>query len=68
MMDGNAIRDQILRLLNVRKKLETGDYLTSREEDDVSAILGIPKFKDGKEMERKIDEFFVWASEISRKT
>jgi hypothetical protein len=60
MMDGNAIRDQILRLFNVRKKLETGDYLTSREEDDVSAILGIPKFKGRKEMKAKIYDFFSW--------
>ena len=68
MTDDNTIRDQILRLLNVRKKLKDGDYLTSREEEDVSLILGIPKFKNRKEMERKIDEFFVWASEIFRKT
>ncbi|HCS49887.1 MAG TPA: hypothetical protein DIW61_17240 [Candidatus Aminicenantes bacterium] len=68
MTDDNTIRDQILRLLNVRKKLKDGDYLTSREEEEVSLILGIPKFKNRKEMERKIDEFFVWASEIFRKT
>jgi len=67
MTDDNTIRDQILRLLNVRKKLKDGDYLTSREED-VSRILGIPKFKNRKEMERKIDEFFVWASETFKKT
>lgn len=68
MMDGNAIRDQILRLLNVRKKLETGDYLTSREEDDVSVILGVPKFKDAREMKTKIDDFFSWLnSELKRK-
>jgi hypothetical protein len=67
-MGENAIRDQILRLLNVRKKLKDGDYLTSREEEDVSLILGIPKFKNRKEMERKIDEFFVWASETFKKT
>src|SRR4030067_789195 len=68
MTDDNTIRDQILRLLNVRKKLKDGDYLTSREEEEVSLILGIPKFINRKEMERKIDEFFVWASEIFRKT
>ena len=68
MMDGNAIRDQILRLLNVRKKLETGDYLTSREEDDVSVILGVSKFKDAREMKTKIDDFFSWLnSELKRK-
>jgi hypothetical protein len=67
-MGENTIRDQILRLLNVRKKLKDGDYLTSREEEDVSLILGIPKFKNRKEMERKIDEFFVWASETFKKT
>ncbi|MGB7296519.1 MAG: hypothetical protein WBC70_13100 [Candidatus Aminicenantales bacterium] len=66
-MDENTIRDQILRLLNVRKKLKDGDYLTSREEEDVSLILGIPKFKNRKEIERKIDKFFVWASEIFKK-
>ena len=67
-MGESAIRDQILRLLNVRKKLKEGDYMTSREEEDVSLILGIPKFKNRKEMERKIDEFFVWASETFKKT
>ena len=67
-MGENTIRDQISRLLNVRKKLKDGDYLTSREEEDVSVILGIPKFKNRKEMERKIDEFFVWASETFKKT
>ena len=67
-MGENTIRDQILRLLNVRKKLKDGDYLTSREEEDVSLILGITKFKKRKEMERKIDEFFVWASETFKKT
>ena len=67
-MGENTIRDQISRLLNVRKKLKDGDYLTSREEEDVSMILGIPKFKNRKEMERKIDEFFVWASETFKKT
>jgi hypothetical protein len=67
-MGENTIRDQILRLLNVRKKLKDGDYLTSREEEDVSLILGIPKFKNRKELERKIDEFFVWASETFKKT
>jgi hypothetical protein len=67
-MGENTIRDQISRLLNVRKKLKDGDYLTSREEEDVSLILGIPKFKNRKEMERKIDEFFVWASETFKKT
>jgi hypothetical protein len=67
MMDGNAIRDQILRLVNVRKKLKEGGYLTSREAEDVSLILGIPKFKDRKEMETKIDEFFAWADEILKK-
>lgn len=67
MMDKNTIRDQILRLLNVRKKLKDGDYLTSREEEDMSLILGIPKFKDRKEMEAKIDEFFLWVNEILKR-
>jgi hypothetical protein len=66
-MGESTIRDQILRLLNVRKKLKDGDYLTSREEEDVSLILGIPKFKDTKEMEAKIDEFFTWINEVLKK-
>jgi hypothetical protein len=68
MTDDNTIRDQIARLLNIRKKLKVGDYLTLREEEDASMILRIPKFKNGKEVERKIDEFFVWASETFKKT
>jgi hypothetical protein len=67
MISLSAIRDQISRLLNVHKKLKNGDYLTSREEEDVSLILGVPKFKDGKEMAAKIDEFFSWVNEVIRK-
>lgn len=67
MMERNAIRDQILRLLNARKKLKDGDYLTSREEEDVSLILATPKFRDRKEMEAKIDEFFLWVTEILKR-
>ncbi len=67
MMEGNAIRNQILRLLNVRKKIKDGDYLTSREEEDVSLILGIPKFKERKEMEARIDEFFLWVNEMLKR-
>jgi hypothetical protein len=66
-MGETTIRDQILRLLNVRKKFKDGDYLTTREEEDVSLILGIPKFKDTKEMEAKIDEFFTWINEVLKK-
>jgi len=66
-MSENTIRDQILRLMNVQKKLRDGDYLTSREEGDVSLILGIPKFRDRKDMETKIDEFFVWINEMLKK-
>jgi hypothetical protein len=58
-MDGSAIRDQISRFLNIHKKLKDGDYLTSREEEDVSLILGVPKFRDTKEMAARIDEFFT---------
>jgi len=63
-MSASAIRDQISRLLNVHKKIKNGDYLTSREEEDVSLILGIPKFKDTKEMAAKIDDFFSWVNEM----
>ncbi len=63
-MSEAAINTQILRLLNVRKKLNEGDYITLREEDDVSSILGIPKLKDKKEMAGRIDDFFAWLDEI----
>jgi len=66
-MSAIAIRDQISRLLNVHEKIKDGDYLTSREEEDVSLILGIPKFKDTKEMAAKIDEFFSWVNEMLKK-
>lgn len=66
-MSAIAIRDQISRLLNVHKKIKDRDYLTSREEEDVSLILGIPKFKDTKEMAAKIDEFFSWVNEMLKK-
>jgi hypothetical protein len=59
-----AINIQILRLINVRTKLKEGDYITLREEDDVSLILGIPKFRDKKEMAGRIDAFFAWLDEI----
>jgi hypothetical protein len=64
MMSASGIRDQISRLLNVYKKIKDGDYLTSRKEEDVSLILGIPKFKDIKEMAAKIDECFIWVNEM----
>jgi hypothetical protein len=67
MMDDNTIKDDILGLLSVRKKLKEGGYLTSREEENVSMILGIHKFKNTKEMETKIDEFFGWASETLKR-
>jgi len=67
MMSTSPIRDQISRLLKVHKKIKDGDYLTSREEEDVSLILGIPKFKDAKEMAAKIDEFFSWLNEMLKK-
>jgi len=67
MPSEHAIKDQLSRLLNIRKKLKAGDYLTLREEEDVSLILGIPKFKDRKEMETKIDELFVWIDEMLRR-
>jgi hypothetical protein len=57
MMNLSAINNQILTLLIVRKKLQDGDYLTLREEADVSTILGIPKFKDTREIAVKIDDF-----------
>ena len=67
MPSEHAIKDQLSRLLSIRKKLKAGDYLTLREEEDVSLILGIPKFKDRKEMETKIDELFVWIDEMLRR-
>jgi len=63
-MNADALNIQILRLIKVRKKISDGEYLTKREEDDVSMILGIKKFKDRKEIETKIDEFFAWVGEI----
>jgi len=33
----------------------------------VSLILGIPKFKDIKEMAAKVDEFFSWVNEMLKK-
>jgi hypothetical protein len=63
-MNGATLSTQILRLLTVRKKLQTGDYLTTREEDDVSQILGVPKFKNKEEMGAKIDAFFTWISDV----
>jgi hypothetical protein len=67
MVNDNTISDEISRLLSVRKKLKEGDYLTSREEENVSMILGVHKFKDTKEIETRIDEFFDWASEMLKR-
>jgi len=66
-MNEAAINTQIIRLINIRKKLKDGDYITLREEDDVSSILGFPKLKDKKEMADRIDDFFVWLGEILKK-
>ena len=59
-MQGNSIRVEISRLLNVRKKLNEEEYITSREEDETSTILGIGRFKDKKDMLFKINDFFAW--------
>ena len=66
-MSEAAISTQILRLINVRKKLKDNDYITLREEGDVSSILGVSKFKDKKEMAGRIDDFFTWLNEILKK-
>lgn len=61
------INTQILRLVNVRKKLKDGEYITLREEADVSSILGVSKFKDKREMAGRIDDFFSWLNEVLEK-
>lgn len=66
-MSEAVINTQIMRLINVRTKLKEGDYITLREEDDVSLILGIPKFRDKKEMAGRIDAFFTWLNDILKK-
>jgi hypothetical protein len=66
-MSAAAITIEIVRLINVRKKLKDGDYITMREEDDVSSILGVPKFKDKGEMGCRIDDFFTWLAETLKK-
>ncbi len=59
-MTESTIANQISTLLILRKKLKDEEYLTSREEQDLSMILGIQKLKDPREMAAKIDEFFTW--------
>jgi hypothetical protein len=66
-MSAAAITMDIMRLMNVLKKLKDGDYITMREQDEVSLILGVPKFKDTGEMARRIDDFFAWLAEILKK-
>jgi hypothetical protein len=53
--------------MNVLKKLREGGYITMREQDEVSLILGVPKFKDTGEMARRIDDFFAWLGEMLKK-
>jgi len=66
-MSEAVISTQILRLINVRKKLKDGDYITLREQDDVSSILGVSKFKDEREMANRIDGSFSWLNEVLKK-
>jgi hypothetical protein len=66
-MSAAAITIEIVRLINVRTKLKDGDYITTREENDVSSILGVPKFINKREMADKIDDFFTWLAEILKK-
>jgi hypothetical protein len=68
MTNDSTIMDEISRLLSVRRKLQEGDYITSRDEENVSMILGIHKFKDAKELETRIDEFFDWAGEMLKRS
>jgi hypothetical protein len=63
-MSAAAITMEIMRLMNVRKKLKDGDYITMREQDDISLILGVPKFRDKGEMAGRIDDFFSWLAEM----
>jgi hypothetical protein len=35
-----------------------------REQDDISLILGVPKFRDKGEMAGRIDDFFSWLAEM----
>ena len=67
-MSEAAINTQILRLVSVRKKLKDDEYITLREESDVSSILGMSKFKDKREMAGRIDAFFTWLNEVLKKT
>jgi len=66
-MSEAVINTQILRLVTVRKKLTDGDYITLREKDDVSSILGFLKFRDEREMAGRIDGFFTWLNEVLKK-
>jgi hypothetical protein len=66
-MSAAAITMDIMRLMNVLKKLKQGDYITMREQDEISLILGVPKFKDTREMARRIDDFFAWLAEMLKK-
>jgi hypothetical protein len=66
-MSAAAITMDIMRLMNVLKKLKDGDYITMREQDEISLILGVPKFKDTREMARRIDDFFAWLAEMLKK-
>jgi hypothetical protein len=63
-MNESTIFNQISTLLIQRKKLKDEEYLTSSEEQGVSTILGIPKFKDPREMAAKIDDFFTWVDDV----
>jgi hypothetical protein len=63
-MSEAVINTQILRLISVRKKLKEGDYITLREKDDISSILGISRIKDEREMACRIEGFFAWLNEV----
>ena len=67
-MSETIICTQILRLISVRKKLKDDEYITLREEGDVSSILGVSKFRDKIEMAGRIDGFFNWLNEVLKKT
>ena len=66
-MGESILRTQILRLIDVRKKLKNGAYITLREENDVSSVLGVIKFKDKREMAGRIDGFFTWLGGVLEK-
>ncbi|UCC40186.1 MAG: hypothetical protein JSV96_01650 [Candidatus Aminicenantes bacterium] len=63
----DSLRVWIYLLIDIRKKLKRGEQLSSKDDQILSSALGIKEFRDEKDKEKKLVEFFHWAITVLKK-